>query len=354
MNEVVEAKERPCPIAIVGMQQPGPVQVTPDEAIHQAAKLKLPYFNIRAQYHAQVMGPFTYLAGRHLQAKVKRTWLSKGIVWFHQSLQKSNYLWGWIWSCFRRQKHRIECLEDPHTSEITLWDLGGQTFTDLKHQRRRSSASVSWTLVTKDEQTFFDNKNQHQRFYKLESLADQAALKHYRRQIPWPAAYHPDRCSSEEFLHLAQTWPSDHPDKKGVPSLWDIVRGNFQKELQLIISNFPSHQQNCAECKAQKCPDLYRLIYMLLQDLIGVSMRVRLNNDNIISATGEIIFTFQLTKVQPQDSSILLTFKTQTNEKTFAIMWDEIWRLPTFGIEVPVPIEVSDILPLWIGSSTEE
>jgi hypothetical protein len=73
MNAAAEAKKRSCPIAIVGMQKKGLLEVTPDEAAHRAAELGVPHFHVQGQNHAQVIGPFAYLARRHIQARVKRT-----------------------------------------------------------------------------------------------------------------------------------------------------------------------------------------------------------------------------------------------------------------------------------------
>lgn len=182
MDAIGKVKKGPCPIVLVGMQKQGPLQVTPNEVTHRAADLGLPYFHVQAQNYAQVMGPFAHLARRHIQAKAKRTGLSRGIIWFRQSLRNISYLW--IWSCFKRQQYRIERLEDPNTSEATVYEFGGQPFTDSKHQHRRSSASDAWTTVITDEQPFYYNKTQHRHFYVLENPDDRAVLQHYRRQNP--------------------------------------------------------------------------------------------------------------------------------------------------------------------------
>jgi len=91
-------------------------------------------------------------------------------------------------------------------------------------------------------------------------------------------------------------------------------------------------------------------MYMLLQDQVGSTIYVRLDDHNLISAIGTTISTFQLTEVQPQESSILLGFKTQTDERSFVIEWDDVWRLNTFGIYMTVPLEIADFLPLWFGN----
>jgi hypothetical protein len=80
MNAPAEAEKRPCPIVIVGMQKQGPLEVTYDEAAHRAAELGLPHFHVQGQHRAQIMGPFAYLAQRHIQARVTRIGLSKAIV----------------------------------------------------------------------------------------------------------------------------------------------------------------------------------------------------------------------------------------------------------------------------------
>ena len=342
-NAVVEVKNRRCPIALVGMQKEGPLEVTADEATNRAAELGLRHFHVQSQNHAQVMGPFACLARRHIQARGKRTRLSKTIAWYCQSLWDRVHFRVWISSCFRRRQFRVERLEDTNASEATVYELGGQPFTDSKHHRRNSSASDAWTLVTTDRQT-------HRHYRLLENSEDLAVLQHFRRQIPWSVLCPPDQCSSEEFLQLAQTWPPDHPYKKGSPALWDTVRDIFKDELQRTISNFPSHQAQCDKCREKVCPDLYRLMYMLLQDQVGSTIYVRLDDHNLISAIGTTISTFQLTEVQPQESSILLGFKTQTDERSFVIEWDDVWRLNTFGIYMTVPLEIADFLPLWFGN----
>lgn len=343
MNAVVEVKNRPCPIALVGMQKKGLLEVTADEATNRAAELGLSHFHVQCQNYAQVMGPFGYLARRHIQARGKRTRLSKTIAWYCQSLWGSGDFWVWISSCFGIHQFHVERFEDTNASEATVYDLGGQPFTDSKHHRRSSSASDYWTIVTTDKQT-------HRHYHLLENPEDQAVLQHFRQQVPWSVLCPPDRCSSEEFLQLAQTWPPEHPYKKDSPALWDTVRDTFKDELQRTISNFPAHQSQCDKCQTKVCPDLYRLMYMLLQDQIGSSIRVRLDDHDLVSATGKTISTFQLAEVQSQKSLILLFLKTQTNKRSFEIEWDDVWRLHTFGIEVPVPFEISDILPLWFGS----
>jgi hypothetical protein len=72
----------------------------------------------------------------------------------------------------------MERLEDTNVGEATVYDLGGQPFTDSKHQQPRSSALDAWTIVTKDEQTFYYNENQHRHFHVLESPEDRAVLQH--------------------------------------------------------------------------------------------------------------------------------------------------------------------------------
>lgn len=341
MNAVVEAKGRPCPIALVGMQKKGLLEVTADEATNRAAELGLRHFHVQSQN--QVMGPFAYLARRHIQARGERTRLSKTIAWYCQSLWDRIDFRVWISSCFRRRQFRVERLEDTNASEATVYELGRQPFTDSKHHRRNSSTSDAWTLVTTDKQT-------HRHYHLLENSEDRAVLQHFRRQIPWSVRCPPDQCSSEEFLQLAQTWPPDHPCKKGSPALWDTVRHIFKDELERTISNFPAHQAQCDKCREKACPDLYRLMYMLLQDQIGSTIHVQLDDHDLISAKGTTNSTFQLTKVQPQESSILLGFKTQTNERSLVIEWDDVWRLNTFGIYMAVPLEIADFLPLWFGN----
>lgn len=89
-----------------------------------------------------------------------------------------------------------------------------------------------------------------------------------------------------------------------------MVRRNLKDELQHTINNFPTHQSQCDKCQAKVCPDSYRLIYMLLQDQTGSSMHIRLDDHDLISATGKTILAFRLAEVQTQKSSILLVFKT--------------------------------------------
>lgn len=203
INAIMEVKNRPCLIALVGMQKEGPLEVTADEATTRAAKLWLRHFHVQAQSHAQVMGPFAYLARRHIQ---KRTRLSKTIAWYCRSLWYGSDFWVWILSCFRRHQLHVQRFEETNASEATVYNLGGQSFTDSKHPQGSHSTSDASTIVTTDQQT-------HWHYHLLEKPEDRAILQHFRQQIPWSALCPPDRCSSEEFLQLAQTWPPEHPHK---------------------------------------------------------------------------------------------------------------------------------------------
>lgn len=345
---LVDAGKKHCPIALVGMQaKTGPLQVTVNEAAKLAAKLKTRHFHVQSNVFDQVMDPFRYLASRHIQARKKPSLLAPISAWFYRNVWNSAFSQHciWSWMCFPTQHFKMERLEDTN-AETTVYDLGEPPFTNSTHYQRRPSTSNA--MVTKDELIFHHNEKQHRHFYVLENPDDRSLLEQFRRQIPWSVHCPSDQCSSEEFLQVARAWPSEHPHKQGTPALWDIVRDNFKKELQVMISNFPTHQVQCHMCQRKMCPELCRLMFMLLQDNIGTSVYVQLDDRGLISATGTMFSQFQLTKVEPQNSSILLVFQTPTNERSITIEWDDLWGLNSYGIQMPFPVEIVEILPLWL------
>lgn len=110
---VEKAGKRRYPIALVGMQKEGRLQVTPEEAAHRAAELMVVHFHVHSQKHAEVMGPFVSVARRHIQATTNRIWESPMIVWSRLGLWKSVHFW--ICMCFQRRHFGLKRLEDENS-----------------------------------------------------------------------------------------------------------------------------------------------------------------------------------------------------------------------------------------------
>lgn len=354
VHTIKKTKKIYCPMVLVGMQKSsGQLAVNPKEAADRAAKLGVKHFHVQSQKHDQVTGPFEYLAQCHIQARGKPFGQSWARLWTCQRLCKAYY---WLRACFTRQQFNMERLEDTNAGETIISSLGEPPM--YSHQRK-SFASDFWpTILIKDGYTygytFHYNEIKGQHFYALELPEDQSLLKQLRRRIPWSVLYPPDQCSSEEFLYLAQSWSPQHPHKTGSPALWDIFRAIFKNELHHTISNLTTHHGQCQKCREFQCPELYRLMFMLLQDQIGSQIRVQLDDQNHVSATGTVILDFRLTKVRLWKSSVLLDFENQTSERIFRIEFDKLWRLTTFGIYMAhIPREVGDFLPLWIQDPPE-
>ncbi|KIW99652.1 uncharacterized protein Z518_11065 [Rhinocladiella mackenziei CBS 650.93] len=201
-------------------------------------------------------------------------------------------------------------------------------------------------------------------FYQIE---DQIDLSSFRRRIPWSARYPPDKCSSEEFLLLSQDLPRGHSYLQGTPALYDTFRRIFREDLRNTIKNFATHRDACGGCSVGNCSELFRLMYMLLRDIVGTQITVCLNDRDFISHDGKNISWPLLASVQPRESSmVMLHFELDTRSEldscseldsgriTMEIGWADLWDINGLGIFV-YPLndlwsEIADILPGWSGS----
>lgn len=121
MTAVGQSHKRHCPIALVGMQKEGSLEVEPEEAASFAAKLKVKHFHVQCGSDAQVVGPFVYLAQRHAQTRAKPRWTLKtrSRFRFRHCLWIIVYACIWIWACLKRQHFGMEHLENTNSTATT-------------------------------------------------------------------------------------------------------------------------------------------------------------------------------------------------------------------------------------------
>ncbi|KAK5202805.1 hypothetical protein LTR96_011200 [Exophiala xenobiotica] len=227
-------------------------------------------------------------------------------------------------------------------------------FSDISRQASRSSTStVRAGIVKIDGHCFHFSPTEARHFYMVDAPDDRCSLRTLRQRLPWSATYPPDQYSSEEFLLLSPDFPPDHPYCQGQPALLDIFRDIHKKDLQNTIANFPAHRDACDQCLKGKCRSLFRLMCMLLLDLVHSQATLRLNDQDMISSDGMHTDQFYLTSVAPQESSVSrLGFVLASNARTIDIAWEDLWQINSLGIYMSLSSEMADILPGWFENVT--
>jgi hypothetical protein len=209
-------------------------------------------------------------------------------------------------------------------------------------------------MVEIDSHRFYFCQTQAQHFYPIEGPDERSSLRSLRQHIPWSSTYPPDKCSVEEFLLLHPSFPPGHPYREGTPGLYDVCRDICRKELQNTVDNFPAHREACDQCLKANCSTLLRLMCMLLLDMVGLPVKLRLNDQDMISPDGADTSRFRFTSVEPRESSfLLLCFVLESNVRTIEIAWDDLWKINLLGIYPSVSHDIADILPGWSGTVTD-
>ncbi len=190
---------------------------------------------------------------------------------------------------------------------------------------------------------------QARHFYPIEGRDERSSLETLRQYLPWSTTYPRHQSSAEEFLLLSPSLPPEHPYLRGgTPALYDVFRAICQEELQTTISNFSAHREGCDLCSKGDCPRLLRLMCMLLLDLVGSRATLRLDDQDIISASGTNLSSFHLTAVEaPGPSGLLLKFVIPSNGRSIKIPWGDLWQINLVGIDLSVSTDIIDILPGW-------
>lgn len=190
---------------------------------------------------------------------------------------------------------------------------------------------------------------QARHFYPVEGRDEQSSLEALRQHLPWSTTYPRHQSSAEEFLLLSPSLPPEHPYLRGkTPALCDVFRAICHDELQTTISTFSAHRKDCGLCSKGNCPRLLHLMCMLLLDRVGSRATLRLDDQDLISASGTTLSSFHLTAVEAAETSgLLLKFVIPSNVRSIRIPWENIWQLNLLGIDLSVSTDIIDILPGW-------
>jgi hypothetical protein len=175
-------------------------------------------------------------------------------------------------------------------------------------------------------------------------------LQTLRQRLPWSTPDLPNDLSTEEFMLLAQDCPASHPYFQGTPSQYNIAQCHFRNDLQDAITNFHTHSDQCTECSEGLCGEIFHLMCMILLDTVKFPMRVRLDQDDLISKDGATISEFLLTSMHLEKmSKVVLKLERRSIERVIEIPRNNLWKINSIGLYITLSAEAARLLPYWSG-----